>query len=113
MKIDILLDEKDVKIITIDEITFEYYGKKIIIQPGYVSNGMSIPRFLWSLISPQIHPETLKQSIKHDYLFQNKMGFLKANWYYFKDLKGGLNLFKRILVLLGITLGGWINYYFK
>jgi hypothetical protein len=41
------------------------------------------------------------------------MGFLKANWYYFKDLKGGLNLFKRILVLLGTTLGGWINYYFK
>ena len=111
MKIDILLDSKDVKIITIDEIIFEYYGKEMKIQPGYVSDGCSIPRFLWSLISPQIHPETLEQSIKHDYLFQNKLGFFKSNWYYFKDLKGGLNLFKRILVLIGVTLR-WLDTLF-
>jgi hypothetical protein len=62
-----------------------------------------MPKFLWALISPKIDARTLLPSIKHDFLFECKLGFFKSNWYYFKDLKGGLSLFKRLLVLIRIN----------
>lgn len=115
MKIDVYYDiqKSSTYFILNQQIQFKYFDKIITIPIGFRSDGMSVPSLFWSLISPKIDGKTLIQSICHDYLFQQKLGFFKSNWWYFKKLKNKLNLFKRILVLLGITLGGWINYYFK
>lgn len=83
-----------------------------IIPKGFKSDGASVPSFLWPIISAKIDGKTITQSIAHDYLFQEKLGFFKANWWYFKALKNSLSLFKRILILIGLTFFGWINYCF-
>lgn len=85
------------------KIIFNYYDCLVIINPGFISDGMSVPKCLWSLISPKIDARTLLPSIKHDFLFECKLGFFKSNWYYFKDLKDNLNLFKRILILFRVN----------
>lgn len=112
MKIDIYYnkDKNTTEFKTEETISFDYFGEKIVIPKGFISDGMSIPKFLWVIISPKINGETLLQSIKHDYLFFLKMGFWKSNWYYFKDLKNGLNLIQRLIVLIGLTLFGWTHY---
>ena len=114
MKIDIYYNEekKSTEFKLGEPIVFKFQNEKKlhIIQRGFVSDGMSVPRFLWSIISPQIDSSTLRQSIIHDYMFKYKMGFFKSNWWYFKALAVGLNLFQRILVLIGLTLFGWTHY---
>ena len=72
---------------------------------------MSVPRLLWSLISPKIDGRTLIPSIIHDFCFSQHLGFFKSNWLYFKLLKNNLSLFKRILVLIGVTLR-WLDTLF-
>lgn len=42
-----------------------------IVETGYTSNGMSVPRCLWSFISPQFSPVTLHASVCHDWLYDN------------------------------------------
>jgi hypothetical protein len=114
MKIDIYYNKKNrsTEFITGEEITFTYYNQLVTVPASFRSDGCSIPRILWTLITPQIDGRTIIQSIKHDYLFSKKMGFWKSNWYYFKDLACGLSLFKRIIILIGLTLFGWTHYYF-
>lgn len=114
MKIDIYYNKEKntTEFITGEDLLFQYYDMRLIIYKGFVSDGCSIPRFLWSLIAPQIDGRTIVQSIKHDYLFKNNLGFFKSNWYYFKDLKGGISLFKRLVILIGLTLFGWSHYCF-
>lgn len=114
MKIDIYYnkDKQITEFITGEEIKFQYGNIWITIPSSFKSDGCSIPRILWSLVAPQIDGRTIVQSIKHDYLFTHRKGFWKSNWYYFKDLKGGISLFKRLIILIGLTLFGWSHYYF-
>lgn len=85
------------------KIVFDFNDCKVVIPAGFRSDGCSIPKIFWSLIAPQIDGRTLLPSIKHDFLFECKLGFFKSNWYYFKELKGNLNFFKRLLILIRIN----------
>lgn len=43
-------------------------GKTVIVPKGFRCDGMSVPRCLWSLVSPMIHPATIAAAILHDWL---------------------------------------------
>lgn len=114
MKINVFYNEKKktTELITEEEIIFPYVDGWHVIPVGFVSDGCSCPKFLWPFISPQIHGKTLRYSVIHDWLFVNKLGFFKSNYWYFKMLKfADFSLFKRILVLIGLTLFGWTHYF--
>ena len=71
-----------------------------IVEKGYMSNGMSVPRFLWSFISPQYSPVTLYPSICHDWLYDNHlMTRLEADvWYREALIESGYPSWKAWLV---------------
>lgn len=48
----------------------EWKGKEITVPYGFESDGCSVPRILWGIISPAIHPETIRASLVHDYIYR-------------------------------------------
>lgn len=43
-------------------------GQTVTVPKGFRCDGMSVPRLLWWLVSPAIHPQTVAASILHDWL---------------------------------------------
>lgn len=42
----------------------------LMVPAGFESDGCSIPRFLWSTISPAIDPRTLRAGVCHDWIYR-------------------------------------------
>ena len=58
----------------------KWRGKEITVPYGFESDGCSVPSILWGLISPAIHPETLRASLVHDYIYrEHPDGWTKAD----------------------------------
>lgn len=84
---------------------------EICIPKGFVSDGASVPRFFWRLLSPPIYPVTLAPSIVHDYLYLHgaRYGFTRLGvdrWYYFALRLNGYPLWKSILTYAALRLFG-------
>lgn len=56
-----------------------------IVETGYTSDGMSVPRCLWSVISPPYNPVTLFPSIAHDWLYDNHVMTRKEADIWYRD----------------------------
>ena len=72
MLVDIHAADDRGNILTLKEdliVTFK--GKILVVPAGFECDGTSVPRFLWGTVSPQIHPETLRAAIAHDYLYRH------------------------------------------
>lgn len=79
---------------------------------GFVSDGASVPRFFWRLLSPPLDPITLAPSIVHDWLYIHGagMGFTRNEcdiWYHEALFANGYPLWKCELTYAGIRIGGW------
>ena len=73
MKIDIHAETNRGDIITLLEPHEEtWHGRTFTVPAGFQSDGVSTPRFLWSLISPAIHPRTMRGGIDHDWLYREQ-----------------------------------------
>lgn len=96
-------------VIVLDEpFEFEVSGKKYTIERDYRSNGMSIPRAFWSLISPQFDPITLVPSICHDWLYNNHICTRECadKWYRDALIANGFPVAKARLVYLSLRVFG-------
>ena len=62
-------DENDLFKLT-KNITYCWRDKIVVVPKGFCSDGCSVPRFLWSSVSPNIDPRTLAAAILHDYLYR-------------------------------------------
>ena len=51
-------------------MTYYIAHKTITIPKGFSCDGMSVPRLLWSIVSPTIHPETIAGALLHDFLYR-------------------------------------------
>lgn len=93
---------------TLEDIRFTLKGNEHVVPTGYRSNGMSVPRVLWSVISPAIDNRTLRSSICHDWLYENHVCTRKeADQWYRDDLKAnGYPTWKANLVYVGVRVGG-------
>lgn len=61
-------------------LRIKWNKKKFVIPRYFESDGASVPRFLWWLITPQIHPKTLRASLAHDYIYREQPeGWTKAD----------------------------------
>lgn len=52
------------------KMTYYIARKTIVIPKGFSCDGMSVPRFLWGVVSPTIHPETIAGALLHDFLYR-------------------------------------------
>ena len=91
------------------------YNRLLRIPAGFVSDGASVPRMFWRLLSPPIDPVTLAPSIAHDWLYihGSGLGFTRKEcdrWYDFALQANGYPLWKCELTYAGIRLGGWSHW---
>ncbi|MBR4674192.1 MAG: DUF1353 domain-containing protein [Victivallales bacterium] len=103
------IGDKIISNLLLDEpLEFDFNGTTYTIPAGFKSDGMSVPRFLWSVISPQIDAVTLEPSIIHDFLYSEKICTREEadEWYYEALLKNGYQRIKAKLVYAGIRLFG-------
>ena len=66
------------------------------IPKGFISDGASIPRFLWSTIGSPFHPPFIPAALYHDYLLSLPRGLL---W----DKKKIDREFHRLLIANGVS----------
>lgn len=54
------------------EVVWEYKGeqKKLIIDKGYITDGASIPKALWSIMGSPYLPEYITAAIVHDRMWE-------------------------------------------
>ena len=71
MIIDIHHADENGDIITLQEdLSVTWREKNVTVPAGFKCDGASIPRFLWSSVSPAIDPRTLRGAVVHDYLYR-------------------------------------------
>lgn len=87
-------------------------GAHVIVPDGYLSDGASVPRFFWRILSPEIDPITLAPSIGHDYLYEKKMMTRKETdqWYRKELIENGYPKWKATLTYWGVRLFGWRHW---
>ena len=108
MKVEIS-SAKDGKIIkTLEDVSFEIGGKKYFVPAGFESDGMSIPRILWGVISPAIDGRTLLPSIIHDWIYFSHVVSRDAadRWYRDALIAAGFPKGKATIVYAGVRLFG-------
>ena len=112
MQVDIRNRADGKVIVTAEDIVFEYKGFSHCIPEGYESDGASVPRLLWRLLSPCIDPVTLVPSIIHDYLYENHLGSrYDADYWYVSALDAsGYPSWKCVLTFMGLRLFGFLHY---
>ena len=99
------------------KMVYYWGGKKIIVPQNFVCDGMSVPRILWSLISPAIHPNTIAASIVHDYLYQHGSSKGWSRWqadlFFYCVLRcDGVSAWRAAAAFAGVRLFG-AQYYKK
>ena len=69
-------------------------GRTLMLRPGFVSDGASIPPFLWPVVGPRYAPRTFPAALCHDALYATE----------FLTRRECDDEFRRLLVLYGV---GW------
>ena len=112
MKIDVREFPNGYTFITLEEYHFKFKGRQYTVPVGYWSDGASVPRFFWRLLSPRIDPQTLDPSVVHDYMYDMKIGTRQeADRYYLIGLLiHGYPVWKSILTFVGVRIFGGTHY---
>ena len=91
-------------------MTYYIAGKTIVIPKGFSCDGMSVPRCLWSLVSPMIHPATIAAAILHDWLYRKTShSFTRKQadqFFYLLMRKCKFSRWRAWLAYLGVRLFG-------
>ena len=83
-------------------------GQDWVIPVGFRSDGASVPRFLWRLLSPAIDPQTLWASIIHDYCYGKAITTREKADAAYRDqlIEDGYPVWKARLTYCGLRLFG-------
>jgi len=81
------------------------------VPAGFVTDGASIPKVLWSVIGSPMTGKYVPVAVLHDYLYSKKcvydVSFKKANLIFYAGmLKVGVNRFKAFLMYKAVCLFG-------
>ena len=111
MKIDIKSYPNGDTFVILEEYPFVFQGQTYTVPVGYRSDGASVPRFFWRMLSPKIDSQTLDASVVHDYMYDKKIGTrLEADRYYLIGLLlHGYPAWKCILTYIGVRAIGWAH----
>ena len=104
-------DEQWGRLIVTDEpfpLTIDDGQNTYVVPVGFVSDGMSVPRFLWGFLAAPDDPVVLPPSLSHDWLYYKHVCTRReADMWYFKALRyNGYPLWKSVLTYIGVRLFG-------
>jgi len=54
----------------VEPLQIEWRGRILTVPEGFESDGASVPRILWSTVSPRVDPVTLRGAVAHDFLYR-------------------------------------------
>lgn len=113
MKIDVTDDGRGNTLITTAEpVGYTVAGRLVVIAPGFVSDGMSCPKWTQWLLSPQVDARTLHAGLCHDHIYQYHL-FTRweADAFFYHDLvRHGYPMPLAALCWLGVRCAGWIYW---
>ena len=113
LKVEIFITPEDGKVIKILEpLTITVNEQEYTVPEGYCSNGLSCPRWGWSLVSPTIDNRTIRSAVGHDWLYENHV-CTRAEadaWFRENMVKDGFPKFRAWLAWLGVRIGGGSHY---
>ncbi len=112
MKIDVISYPNGDTFVTLEDHRFVFNGTTYVIPAGYRSDGASVPRFFWRVLSPKIDPQTLDPSVEHDFNYQFAIGTrLEADRYYLmRLLEYGYPVWKSIITYYAVRIFGGTHY---
>ena len=112
MKIDVIPYPNGDTFVTLEDHRFTYKGTTYVIPAGYRSDGASVPRFFWRVLSPKIDPQTLDPSVEHDYMYDHAIGSrLGADRHYLARLvEYGYPIWKTVLTYYAVRIFGGTHY---
>lgn len=71
MQVDIHRETERGDILTLPgDLTVRWRDRELTVPSGFECDGASVPRLLWSSVSPRIDPRTLRAAVVHDYLYR-------------------------------------------
>ena len=94
---------------TMEPIVFaDAAGQDWVIPVGFRSDGASVPRVLWRLLSPAIDPQTLWASLIHDYCYLYRITTRQMCDAAYRDqlIEDGYPAWKARLTYCGLRLFG-------
>lgn len=81
------------------------------IPKGFLINGASIPRLVWSAIGGPYSPDILRASVIHDYMYIHKLGRDKADNAFYRVLQeDDTHGLKAYLMYVAVKSFGWLYY---
>ena len=91
-----------------------FQGKSFVVYAGFECDGVSVPRFAWSLVSPCIDPRSLRAGIAHDYIYRvQPEGWTRAQadlMFVCFLIEDGLSIHRALLAYAAVRLFGWIAW---
>ncbi len=110
-KVELLPKSSRGRFKTLENISHQLInGRGLFIHKGYVSNGASVPKFLWGIYSP--YGTYTMPAVVHDYLYENNLYSRKfADRQFLIDMgKCGTNKFTKWLFYIVVRIFGGINW---
>ena len=91
------------------KMTYYICDTTIEVSKGFECDGASVPRILWSIVSPTIHPATIAAAILHDYIYRTHIALTRYqadSVFYAICRADGLTMWRAMLAWLGVRLFG-------
>lgn len=104
--------ENELYCVVAKDVDLKQWGIDSVIPTGFMSDGMSIPRFFWRWLSPKIAPLTISPSIVHDWLYYSHVVSREDAdlWYYRALIRNGFSKAKASVIYVAIRLCGWTHW---
>lgn len=82
------------------------------VPAGYVTDGASVPRFLWRVLGPPVAADTVGAAIRHDYAYATgRVSRAEADNELYLHLRvAGVGVPRAFAYWLGVRLFGWMHY---
>jgi hypothetical protein len=86
-------------------------GGYILVPKGFITDGASVPKVLWSLGWTPFAKDTLEAAVVHDYLYRVQAPRTVSDLIFYELMKdNGVRFLKRLTYLLAVRVGGVFAY---
>jgi hypothetical protein len=86
-----------------------YDGNVVTVQKGFITDGVSVPKFAWGIIGP--FGSAFPAALIHDWLFSpfnKKYNWRESNWMFLKLMKDcGVNFVERQVIYAAVVAGSY------
>jgi hypothetical protein len=102
---------RDTIFILSEDVKYTWRGVTYTIPKGFVSDGASIPRWLWTLVGHPFSMRYMRQALFHDYLYKTQvLSRYEADRVLYDDTKGKCSWFRRVAIFTAVRMFGWIAW---